>query len=59
LRSDEGHYLHHRPVLEAGGQPVCMGRRPGVVRYAKAGSLNLEDLNRELIPLLNEPASAS
>jgi cytochrome c biogenesis protein CcmG/thiol:disulfide interchange protein DsbE len=36
-----------------------MGRRPGVVRYAKAGSLNLEDLNRELIPLLNEPASAS
>lgn len=28
--------------------------RAGIVRYAKAGSLELEDLNRELVPLLNE-----
>ena len=33
--------------------------KAGVVRYAKAGSLELEDLNRELIPLLNEPSPAS
>ncbi|MBW6528842.1 TlpA family protein disulfide reductase [Sphingomonas sp. RHCKR7] len=30
--------------------------RAGVVRYAKAAALDLDDLNRELIPLLNEPA---
>ena len=29
--------------------------KAGMVRYAKAGALELEDLNRELIPLLNEP----
>ena len=28
--------------------------RAGVVRYAKAGALELDDLNREIIPLLNE-----
>lgn len=33
--------------------------RAGVVRYAKAGSLELDDLNRELIPLLNERPPAS
>jgi cytochrome c biogenesis protein CcmG/thiol:disulfide interchange protein DsbE len=32
--------------------------RAGVVRYAKAGALELDDLNRELIPLLNERAPA-
>lgn len=30
--------------------------RAGVVRYAKAGAFNLDDLNRLLVPLLNEPA---
>jgi cytochrome c biogenesis protein CcmG, thiol:disulfide interchange protein DsbE len=30
--------------------------RAGVVRYAKAAAFDLDDLNRELIPLLNEPA---
>ena len=29
--------------------------RAGVVRYAKAGSLELDDLNRLLVPLLQEP----
>ncbi|WP_230769027.1 TlpA family protein disulfide reductase [Sphingomonas sp. Leaf4] len=28
--------------------------RKGVVRYAKAGAMTLDDLNRELVPLLNE-----
>jgi cytochrome c biogenesis protein CcmG/thiol:disulfide interchange protein DsbE len=28
--------------------------RAGVVRYAKAGSLELDDLNRELLPLIND-----
>ncbi|MDJ0278173.1 TlpA disulfide reductase family protein [Sphingomonas sp. 2R-10] len=28
--------------------------RRGVVRYAKAGAMDLDDLNRELIPLLRE-----
>jgi len=30
--------------------------RAGVVRYAKAGAFDLDDLNRVLIPLLNEAA---
>ncbi|WP_341207981.1 TlpA disulfide reductase family protein [uncultured Sphingomonas sp.] len=29
--------------------------RAGVVRYASAGALELDDLNREIIPLLNQP----
>jgi len=29
--------------------------RAGVVRYAKAAALDLDDLNRELVPLLKEP----
>lgn len=33
--------------------------RRGVVRYAKAGAMDLDDLNRELIPLLNEPVPAA
>lgn len=32
--------------------------RAGIVRYAKAGAFALDDLNRELVPLLNEPAPA-
>lgn len=28
--------------------------RAGIVRYAKAGAMDLDDLNRELIPLLRE-----
>jgi cytochrome c biogenesis protein CcmG, thiol:disulfide interchange protein DsbE len=30
--------------------------RAGVIRYAKAGSFDLETLNAVLVPLLNEPA---
>ncbi|MBB5716553.1 thiol-disulfide isomerase/thioredoxin [Sphingomonas aerophila] len=33
--------------------------RAGVVRYVKASALELDDLNRELIPLLNEHSHAS
>ena len=33
--------------------------RAGVVRYAAAGALDLDALNRILIPLLNEPAPAN
>jgi thiol-disulfide isomerase/thioredoxin len=29
--------------------------RAGMLRYAKAGAFDLDDLNRELVPLLNEP----
>lgn len=29
--------------------------RAGVLRYAKAAAFDLDDLNRELVPLLNEP----
>jgi peroxiredoxin len=32
--------------------------RMGVLRYAKAAAFDLEDLNRELVPLLNEPRPA-
>jgi hypothetical protein len=28
--------------------------RSGVVRYASAGALGLDDLNREIVPLLRE-----
>ena len=30
--------------------------RKGVVRYAKAAAFDLDDLNREIVPLLKEPA---
>lgn len=30
--------------------------RAGKLRYAKAGAFSLDDLNRELVPLLQEPA---
>lgn len=30
--------------------------RAGRIRYAKAGAFTLDDLNRELVPLLQEPA---
>jgi thiol-disulfide isomerase/thioredoxin len=33
--------------------------RAGRIRYAKAGAFELDDLNRELIPLLQEPAPAA
>ena len=33
--------------------------RAGIVRYAKAGSLELDDLNRLLVPLLQESAPAA
>ncbi|MEP9400969.1 TlpA disulfide reductase family protein [Sphingomonas sp. VNH70] len=33
--------------------------RSGIVRYAKAGAMTLDDLNRELVPLLREAAPAS
>ena len=32
--------------------------RAGRVRYMKAGALDVDDLNRELVPLLREPAPA-
>ena len=32
--------------------------RAGVLRYAKAAAFNLDDLNRELVPLLQEPRPA-
>jgi len=33
--------------------------RAGIVRYAKSGAFNLNDLNRILVPLLQEPAPAA
>lgn len=33
--------------------------RAGVVRYAKASAFDLDDLNREIVPLLQEPVPAS
>jgi cytochrome c biogenesis protein CcmG/thiol:disulfide interchange protein DsbE len=32
--------------------------KSGILRYAKAGAFEVDDLNRILIPLLNEPAAA-
>ena len=32
--------------------------RAGIVRYAKAAMFNLDSINEELVPLLNEPAPA-
>ena len=32
--------------------------RRGIVRYAKAAAFDLDDLNRELVPLLREPGPA-
>jgi len=48
-----------------GNYPVLQGvptnyviDRSGHVRYAKAAAFDLDDLNRELVPLLNEPVPA-
>ena len=42
---------HARPAVPTN---YIIDRR-GIVRYAKAGAMDLDDLNRELIPLLREP----
>ena len=31
--------------------------RSGILRYAKSGSFDLDDLNQLLVPLMQEPAS--
>jgi len=48
-----------------GNYPVLQGvptnyviDRSGHVRYAKAAAFDLDDLNREIVPLLNEPVPA-
>jgi len=43
------------PFAVMGGVPTnYVIDRAGVVRYAKAGAFDLDDLNRILVPLLNE-----
>ena len=45
------------PVLE--GVPTnYVIDRSGHIRYAKASAFDLDDLNRELVPLMNEPMPA-
>ena len=45
------------PVLE--GVPTnYVIDRSGHIRYAKASAFDLDDLNREIVPLLNEPVPA-
>lgn len=45
------------PVLE--GVPTnYVIDRSGHIRYAKAAAFDLDDLNRELVPLMNEPMPA-
>lgn len=51
-RSIKGNYA---PIGGAVPSNFVIGR-DGRLRYAKAGAFELEDLNRILVPLLNEPA---
>ncbi|HEX7855539.1 MAG TPA: TlpA disulfide reductase family protein [Sphingobium sp.] len=47
------------PFAALGGLPTnYVIDRKGVVRYAKAGAFDLDDLNELLVPLLKEPAPA-
>jgi thiol-disulfide isomerase/thioredoxin len=57
--------MMHMPSAKRikGNYPVLQGvptnyviDRSGHVRYAKAAAFDLDDLNREIVPLLNEPA---
>lgn len=48
------------PFTTLGGVPTnYIIDRAGRIRYAKAAAFDLDDLNRELVPLLNEPRPAS
>lgn len=48
------------PFTTLGGVPTnYIIDRAGRIRYAKAAAFDLEDLNRELVPLLNEPRPQS
>lgn len=48
------------PFQVLGGLPTnYIIDRAGRIRYAKSGAFDLEDLNRELVPLLKEPRPAS
>lgn len=48
------------PYEVLGGVPTnYIIDRAGQVRYAKAGAFDLDTLNKELVPLLNEPRPAS
>ena len=59
--------MHIQPVRKIkGSYDVLKGvptnyviDRSGRLRYAKAGAFELDDLNKLLVPLLNEPAPAS
>ena len=48
------------PYADLGGLPTnFVIDRAGVVRYAKAGAFDLDELNTLLVPLLNEPAPST
>jgi cytochrome c biogenesis protein CcmG, thiol:disulfide interchange protein DsbE len=59
LSIDPLRYLHgpYTPIGNAVPTNYIIDRA-GRIRYAKAGAFDLDDLNRELVPLLNEPAPA-
>ena len=59
--------LHIQPARKIKGGYAALGALPtnyvidraGRIRYAKTGAFDLDDLNRELVPLLAEPAPAA
>lgn len=46
------------PIIDDGVPTNYVIDRAGVVRYAKAGAFQLEDLEKVVLPLLNEPRPA-
>ncbi len=51
--------IHGGPFANVDGLPTnYVIDKAGVLRYAKAGAFEIDDLNRVLVPLMNEPAPA-
>ncbi|WP_162875585.1 TlpA family protein disulfide reductase [Sphingomonas crusticola] len=46
------------PIIDNGVPTNYVIDRAGVVRYAKAGAFELDELEKVIVPLLNQPAPA-
>jgi cytochrome c biogenesis protein CcmG/thiol:disulfide interchange protein DsbE len=55
-----GNYAHAAayPIIDNGVPTNYVIDRAGVVRYAKAGAFELDELEKVIVPLLNQPAPA-
>jgi peroxiredoxin len=55
---DDNAHANAYPIIDNGVPTNYVIDRAGVVRYAKAGAFQLDELEKLVVPLLNEPAPA-